>query len=39
MAANDKPTIVIIGGAFHVPASYKQLSTALELDGYEVVSA
>ncbi|ROW16235.1 hypothetical protein VPNG_01991 [Cytospora leucostoma] len=36
MAANLKPTIFIIGGAFHTPESYQTLITALETSGYEV---
>ncbi|CAJ2512803.1 Uu.00g009220.m01.CDS01 [Anthostomella pinea] len=31
-----KPIIVIVGGAFHTPASYEKLSTALEAAGFEV---
>lgn len=38
MAITDKPAILIIGGAFHVPKSYQILTTALESAGYEVVS-
>ncbi|ROV90904.1 hypothetical protein VMCG_09959 [Cytospora schulzeri] len=36
MAANIKPTLFIIGGAFHTPESYQPLITALETSGYEV---
>lgn len=34
--ATKKSTILLIGGAFHTPESYKKLVTALEHDGYEV---
>ncbi|KAI4598511.1 hypothetical protein KJ359_002922 [Pestalotiopsis sp. 9143b] len=34
--ALEKPTILIIGGAFHTPNSYQKLVKALELAGYEV---
>ncbi|RYP82304.1 hypothetical protein DL769_001706 [Monosporascus sp. CRB-8-3] len=36
MAANTKPTIVIVSGAFHTPESYRKLVTVLEAAGYEV---
>lgn len=36
MAASSKPTIVIIGGAFHTPKSYGKLASALEASGFEV---
>lgn len=36
MSADNKPTLVIIGGAFHTPASYGKLTSALEASGYEV---
>jgi hypothetical protein len=38
MATTDKPVILIVGGAFHVPKSYQILTSALESAGYEVVS-
>ncbi|XXG96936.1 hypothetical protein Hte_003227 [Hypoxylon texense] len=36
MAANTKPTIFIIHGGWLVPESYKDLTTALRSNGYEV---
>ncbi|KAG8156512.1 hypothetical protein KVR01_013616 [Diaporthe batatas] len=36
MSSNNKPTLVIIGGAFHTPASYGKLASALEASGFEV---
>lgn len=36
MTADIKPTLVIIGGAFHTPASYSKLASALEEAGFEV---
>ncbi|KAI0864980.1 alpha/beta-hydrolase [Xylaria cubensis] len=36
MAADSKPTIVLVGGAFHTPQSYEKLQTAIEGFGYEV---
>lgn len=36
MAANHRPTLVIIGGAFHTPASYNKLASALRASGFEV---
>lgn len=36
MSTTDKPTILIITGAFHVPEGYGKLSSALETAGYEV---
>lgn len=36
MTADNKPTIVIIGGAFHTPASYNELASALRVSGFEV---
>ncbi|OTB09338.1 hypothetical protein M426DRAFT_17989 [Hypoxylon sp. CI-4A] len=36
MATSNKPTLLIISGGFHIPASYAKLSTALESAGYEV---
>ncbi|KAI1641856.1 alpha/beta-hydrolase [Daldinia loculata] len=36
MATTTKPTIIIIHGGWHVPESYEDLITALELAGYEV---
>lgn len=38
MANTDKPLILVIGGAFHVPKSYQTLTTSLDSAGYEVVS-
>lgn len=38
MAITEKPTILVIGGAFHVPESYQSLKVALEAAGYDVVS-
>ncbi|BBN05663.1 protein MpPSK [Marchantia polymorpha subsp. ruderalis] len=34
--ATSKPTLVIIHGAWHTPANYSSLTTALEAAGYEV---
>lgn len=36
MKADSKPTVVIIGGAFHTPASYSRLTSALRASGFEV---
>lgn len=36
MSVTEKPTILIITGAFHVPEGYGKLTTALEEAGYEV---
>ncbi|KAI3337570.1 alpha/beta-hydrolase [Xylariaceae sp. AK1471] len=36
MAAQTKPTLVIVHGGWHVPESYDKLVTALESEGYEV---
>lgn len=36
MTADDKPTVVIIGGAFHTPANYNELASALRVSGFEV---
>ncbi|KAJ0109512.1 hypothetical protein J7T55_000438 [Diaporthe amygdali] len=36
MTANSKPTLLIIGGAFHTPASYGKLASTLEASGFEV---
>lgn len=36
MSAGTKPTIVIVGGAFHTPESYGKLKAVLEGAGYEV---
>lgn len=36
MTADNKPTIIIIGGAFHTPASYSKLASALRATGFEV---
>jgi hypothetical protein len=36
MATNNKSSLFIIRGAFHTPASYQKLITALDSDGYEV---
>ena len=36
MSANSNPTLVIVGGAFHTPASYGKLASALEAHGFEV---
>lgn len=36
MSASAKPTLVIVGGAFHTPESYGKLKTVLEGAGYEV---
>ncbi|KAI0389102.1 alpha/beta-hydrolase [Xylariaceae sp. FL0594] len=36
MAANTKPTLVIIHGGWHTPASYKALTESLQSEGYEV---
>lgn len=35
MATNIKPTLIIVGGAFHTPQSYEKLTVALEASGYE----
>lgn len=36
MSTGAKPTIVIVGGAFHTPESYGKLKAVLEGAGYEV---
>lgn len=36
MTSDNKPTIVIIGGAFHTPASYNKLASSLRASGFEV---
>lgn len=36
MASVDKPVIVLVHGAWHVPDSYEKLATALRSAGYEV---
>ncbi|RYO92427.1 hypothetical protein DL764_008134 [Monosporascus ibericus] len=36
MATSAKPTIIIVHGGWHGPASYEKLTTALESAGYEV---
>ncbi|KAI1169051.1 alpha/beta-hydrolase [Nemania serpens] len=36
MAGKNKPTLFIVHGAWHVPESYKKLTSALESRGYEV---
>ncbi|KAI1272359.1 alpha/beta-hydrolase [Xylaria sp. FL0933] len=36
MASADKPAILIIHGAWHVPRSYAKLTAALESSGFEV---
>ncbi|KAG8163942.1 hypothetical protein KVR01_005860 [Diaporthe batatas] len=36
MATTTKPTILIIHGGWHTPASYEKLISALEASGYEV---
>lgn len=36
MADATKPVIVIVHGAWHVPASYDKLTKGLEAAGYEV---
>lgn len=33
---STKPTVVLVHGAWHVPASYDKLTTSLRLAGYEV---
>ncbi|KAI7779318.1 hypothetical protein LA080_000989 [Diaporthe eres] len=36
MAATARPTIIIVHGGWHTPASYEKLTSALEDSGYEV---
>lgn len=36
MSTTDKPTILLITGAFHVPEGYGKLTSALEAAGFEV---
>ncbi|KAI0189031.1 alpha/beta-hydrolase [Astrocystis sublimbata] len=36
MVSNEKPTIILVSGAFHTPQSYQKLTHALETYGYEV---
>ncbi|KAJ4407473.1 hypothetical protein N0V82_009914 [Gnomoniopsis sp. IMI 355080] len=36
MTADNKPTLVIVGGAFHTSASYGKLASALRGSGFEV---
>ncbi|KAK7710330.1 hypothetical protein SLS64_005915 [Diaporthe eres] len=36
MAATTRPTIIIVHGGWHTPASYEKLTSALEASGYEV---
>lgn len=36
MTADSKPTVVIVGGAFHTPASYNKVALSLKASGLEV---
>lgn len=36
MASTDKPTILLVHGAWHVPESYQKLTNALRAAGFEV---
>lgn len=36
MTSDNKPTIVIIGGASHTPASYNKFASSLRASGFEV---
>ncbi|KAI1125837.1 Alpha/beta hydrolase fold-1 [Nemania abortiva] len=36
MTSDTKPTLFIVHGGWHVPESYRKLTTALESQGYEV---
>jgi pimeloyl-ACP methyl ester carboxylesterase len=36
LTTNNLPTIVLIGGGWHLPATYSKLTKALEAAGYEV---
>ncbi len=36
MAVSSKPTLLVVHGGWHVPASYDKLSTALRAAGFEV---